>query len=171
VHQAAPATIEKLRWLLAKATATFGELQLIDLRAEKSGRGAGCCRRATASRPRRRAGRCLERQDVDRAGGAVYVRRQFARGHLRPPKTRRSLRSVPIQSVALEAIEQSPASESPLLFPAPRGGHIDMHNFRAREWRRAQLAVGIDPCVGRTTCVIPTRPPRSVRAHHLLDDP
>jgi hypothetical protein len=35
VHQAAPATIEKLRWLLAKATATFGEVQLIDLRAEE----------------------------------------------------------------------------------------------------------------------------------------
>jgi integrase len=213
VHQAAPATIEKLRWLLAKATATFGEVQLIDLRAEEicawrrmlpeahrfeatqalrqvlnaavawqlidlnpAKRGVPNPSRrfpekrpfgswdeiralakqlgpvtgpmvlfgaATGLRPAELV--ALERQDVDRAGGAVYVRRQFVRGQVRPPKTRRSLRSVPIQSVALEAIEQSPASESPLLFPAPRGGHIDMHNFRAREWRPAQLAVGIDP--------------------------
>jgi hypothetical protein len=35
VHQAAPGTIEKLRWLLAKATAAFGEVRLIDLRSEE----------------------------------------------------------------------------------------------------------------------------------------
>lgn len=35
VHQAAPTTIEKLRWLLAKATATFGDVRLIDLRSEE----------------------------------------------------------------------------------------------------------------------------------------
>ena len=35
VHQAAPATIEKLRWLLAKATLAFGEVRLVDLRAEE----------------------------------------------------------------------------------------------------------------------------------------
>ncbi len=35
VHQAAPATMAKLRWLLAKATAAFGEVRLIDLRAEE----------------------------------------------------------------------------------------------------------------------------------------
>jgi hypothetical protein len=34
VHQAAPATIEKLRWLLAKATAAFGEVRLVELRAD-----------------------------------------------------------------------------------------------------------------------------------------
>ena len=35
VHQAAPATIEKLRWLLAKATVVFGEVRLGDLRADE----------------------------------------------------------------------------------------------------------------------------------------
>src|SRR5919197_1001983 len=34
VHQAAPATLEKLRWLLAKATAVFGEVRLVDLRGQ-----------------------------------------------------------------------------------------------------------------------------------------
>ena len=35
VHQAAPATIEKLRWLLAKATVPFGEVRLVDLRSDE----------------------------------------------------------------------------------------------------------------------------------------
>ena len=35
VHQAAPATIEKLRWLLAKATAGFGGVWLGDPRADE----------------------------------------------------------------------------------------------------------------------------------------
>jgi hypothetical protein len=32
-----------------------------------------------------------------------------------------------------------------LLFPAPHGGHIDLHNFRPRHWPPAQTALGIDP--------------------------
>jgi integrase len=35
LHQAAPATLEKLRWLLAKSTAVFGNTRLIDLRSEQ----------------------------------------------------------------------------------------------------------------------------------------
>ena len=34
VHQAAPATIEKLRWLLAKATSSLGTVRLVELRSE-----------------------------------------------------------------------------------------------------------------------------------------
>jgi hypothetical protein len=30
-------------------------------------------------------------------------------------------------------------------FPAPRGGHIELHTFRGRCWRRAQIAAGIEP--------------------------
>lgn len=216
VHQAAPATIEKLRWLLGKATATFGEVRLVDLRAEEicawrnrlpeghrfeatqalrqvlnaavawqlidvnpARRGVpNPLRRFPEKRPfetwdeiRALAERlgpvtgpmvllgaatglrpaelvALERRDVDRIAGVVYVRRQFVRGQVKPPKTRRSLRSVPLQSVALEALESLealPTSDGPLLFPAPRGGHIDLHNFRARDWRPAQDALGIDP--------------------------
>ena len=205
VHQAAPATIEKLRWLLAKATAAFGDVQLADLRAEEicawrsalpeghrfeatqalrqvlnaavswqlidvnpARRGVpNPLRRfqekrpfeswddirvlaerlgpvtgsmvlfgaATGLRPAELA--ALERRDVDRVAGVVYVRRQIVRGQVKPPKTRRSLRAVPLQSVALGGLERLPAAGSPLLFPAPRGGHIDVHNFRAREWRPA----------------------------------
>jgi integrase len=53
---------------------------------------------------------------------------------------------VPLQAIALDAIERQPSSpSSPLLFPAERGGYLDLHNFRNREWKPAQLAVGIEP--------------------------
>jgi integrase len=32
-----------------------------------------------------------------------------------------------------------------LLFPAPRGGYLDLHNFRRRAWKPAQRAAGIEP--------------------------
>ena len=85
----------------------------------------------------------LERRDVDRAGGVVYVRRQLVRGQIKHTKTRRSVRAVPLQALALEALEQLPGSDGPPLFPAARGGYIDLHNFRAREWQAAQIAAGI----------------------------
>jgi integrase len=213
VHQAAPATIAKLRWLLAKAIRAFGEVRLLDLRAEEicAWRGTlpeGHRREATqalrqvlnravqwqlidvnpakrgVSNPLRRfpekrpfeswteisaiAGRlgpvtgpmvvfaaatgvrpaelaALEQRDLDRAGGVVYVRRQLLRGQIKHTKTRRSMRAVPLQSAALEALERLSRLESPLLFPSPRGGYLDLHNCRAREWRPAQLAAGIEP--------------------------
>jgi integrase len=213
VHQAAPATIEKLRWLLAKANAAFGEVRLADLRAEEIcawrgtlpeghrfeatqalrqalnaavawhlldvnparrgvanplrrfpekrpfdswdeiraiaaqlGRVTGpmvVFRAATGLRPAELV--ALERRDIDRGGQAGYVRRQLVRGQIKHTKTRRSLRAVPLQAVALEALDQLPESDGPLLFPAARGAYIDLHNFRAREWRPAQIAAGIEP--------------------------
>jgi integrase len=35
--------------------------------------------------------------------------------------------------------------ESHLLFPSPRGGYFDLHNFRNRYWKPAQIATGIVP--------------------------
>ena len=29
--------------------------------------------------------------------------------------------------------------------PSPRGGYLDLHNFRNRDWKPAQLAAGIEP--------------------------
>ena len=34
---------------------------------------------------------------------------------------------------------------TPLLFPAERGGYLDLHNFRSREWKPAQRAAKIEP--------------------------
>jgi integrase len=62
------------------------------------------------------------------------------------PKTEASRRAVPLQTIALEAIKQQPASRpTALVFPAERGGYLDLHNFRNREWKPAQLVAGIEP--------------------------
>jgi integrase len=74
----------------------------------------------------------LERRDLDRTGSTVYVRRAYAKGRLINTKTTRSTRAVPLQAMALEALDRLPRSDNPLLFPAPRGGHIDLHSFRQR---------------------------------------
>jgi integrase len=213
IHQAAPSTIEKLRWLLSKSTAVFGDQLIADLRSEEIYAWRGTlpeghrfeatqalrqvlnaavawelidvnpARRgvpnplrhfpekrpfeswqqinalasrldavtgpmvvfgaATGLRPAELV--AVEQRDIDRTGGVVYVRRQLVRGKVKQTKTRRSIRAVPLQSAALEALERLPETEGPLLFPAPHGGHIDLHNFRPRHWRPAQTALGIDP--------------------------
>jgi integrase len=38
-----------------------------------------------------------------------------------------------------------PRLDTPLLFPALRGGYISLHNWRAREWTPAIRAAGIEP--------------------------
>jgi integrase len=88
----------------------------------------------------------LEQRDLDREARVVYVRRALAHGRLKNLKTRRSLRAVPLQWIALDALDRLPArGETPLLFPAPRGGYLDLHNFSRRAWRAAQSAAGIEP--------------------------
>jgi integrase len=53
---------------------------------------------------------------------------------------------VPLQAIALEALEQLPTgAATDLLFPSLRGAYFDLHNFRTREWKPAQLAAGITP--------------------------
>ena len=213
-HEAAPRTIAKLRWLLAKATGAFGERRVVELRSDEIGAWRATLpeghrfeatqalrqvlNRAVAWRilewnsartgvdnPRRQhpekrpfeswaeidklaeqLGRvygpmvvfaaatglrpgewvALEQRDLDCDARVVYVRRAFAHGRLQRTKTRRSTRAVPLQALALEALERLPARrDTPLLFPAPRGGYLDLHNFRRRVWKPAQRAAGIEP--------------------------
>jgi integrase len=88
----------------------------------------------------------LEWRDVDLEARVVYVHRSFTKGRLKCPKTEASRRAVPLQTIALEAIKQQPPSrQSALVFPAERGGYLDLHNLRNREWKPAQLAAGIEP--------------------------
>jgi integrase len=89
----------------------------------------------------------LEHRDIDREARVAYVRRTLRNGRIKTPKTKASLRAVPLQAVALRALEElrRPDPECPLLFPAVRGGHIDLHNFRNRIWKPAQRAAGITP--------------------------
>src|SRR5712691_10400412 len=88
----------------------------------------------------------LEQRDVDRDARVVYVRRAWRNGRLKYPKTEASVRAVPLQAVALDALEQLPTSvSSALVFPTSSGGYFDLHNFRTRHWKPAQINVGITP--------------------------
>jgi integrase len=213
-HDVEPVTIEKLRWLLGKAVAAFGERPVGELRSQEIAAwrialspgyrfDATQALRQVLARavlwgmidvnpaklgvenpsPRRREQRpfeswdeldavaanlppryrpmvifaaatglrpaewvALERRDVDCPARVVYVRRAFTKGRLKCTKTEASVRAVPLQAIALDAIERQPANpHSPLLFPAERGGYLDLHNFRNREWKPAQIAAGIEP--------------------------
>ena len=213
-HDARPETVEKLRWLLAKAVAEFGDRRLGDLRSQEIAAwrmkiAAGHRfeatqalrqvlaravawgmidvnpakqgvdnpqRRRTEKRPfeswaqlaavASKLNECsgalvmfaaatglrpgewiaLERRDIDPVARVVYVRRAYRNGRLKCTKTEGSVRAVPLQAVALEALERLPArADTELLFPSLRGAYFDLHNFRTREWKPAQRAVGITP--------------------------
>jgi integrase len=88
----------------------------------------------------------LEESDVDRAAGVIQIRRAYANGRVKQPKTRLSRRAVPLQAIALAALDQlRPRGESALLFPNARGGHLDFRNFNRRQWKPVQKVVGIEP--------------------------
>ena len=88
----------------------------------------------------------LEHSDVDRQAGVVQIRRAYANGRVKQTKTRLSRRAVPLQTIALEALDQvRQRQDSALLFPNSRGGYLDFRNFNRRHWKPIQKALGIDP--------------------------
>ncbi len=88
----------------------------------------------------------LEQRDIDRQARVVYVRRALRNGRLKSTKTEGRVRAVPLQAIALAALDQLSADrESRLLCPSPRGGYSGIHNFRNRYWKPAQIAAGIVP--------------------------
>jgi integrase len=88
---------------------------------------------ATGLRPLEAA--LLERRDVDRAGRVFTVR---------GTKTAGAHRQVPLSGRAQAALDRLPARiDTPLLFPAPGGGPLNLNNFRRREWAPAVTAAGI----------------------------
>jgi integrase len=234
-HDVEQVTIEKLRWLLGKAVAVFGERPVGEIRSEEVAawrialsRGyrfdATQALRQVLARavvwgmidvnpaklgvdnpsPRRREQRpfeswaelaaaaanlapryqpmvmfaaatglrpaewlALEWRDLDLEARVVYVHRSFTKGRLKCPKTEASRRAVPLQTIALEALNQRPASrQSALVFPAERGGYLDLHNFRNREWKPAQRAAGIEP-LRRVYDLRHTFATFALRARHL----
>ena len=205
-HDVEPVTIEKLRWLLGKAVAAFGERPVGELRSEEIAAwrialspgyrfDATQALRQMLARavvwgmidaniaklgvdnpsPRRREQRpfeswaelddvaanlapryrpmvifaaatglrpaewlALEWRDIDLKARVVYVHCSFTKGRLKCPKTEASRRAVPLQTIALEAIGRQPASQqSSLVFPAERGGYLDLHNSQPRMEARA----------------------------------
>ena len=73
----------------------------------------------------------LEPRDIDLDNRVVHVRRAFRVNRLKTTKTD-TPRAVPLQRSALDALDQlpSPPSRTSLLFPAPEGGYLDLHNWR-----------------------------------------
>jgi integrase len=88
----------------------------------------------------------LEHRDIDLDNRLVHVRGAFRVNRLKTTKTD-TQRAVPLQRSALRALDllPSPPSATSLLFPAPEGGYLDIHNWRPRHWRPAQHAAGIAP--------------------------
>ena len=88
----------------------------------------------------------LEHRDIDRDSRLVHICRAFRINRLKSAKTN-TARAVPLQQSALEALDllPSPLSATSLVFPAPEGGHVDLHNWRSRHWRPAQRTAGINP--------------------------
>lgn len=213
-HQAEPETIEKLRWLLTKSVAAFGDRPIDELKAREIAAWrmtlppghrfeATQALRQTLARavswellgnnpakdgvdnpvPVRREQRpfeswtqlrelsialgprhgpmvlfasatglrpgewvALEHRDIDRAAGVVLVRRAFRNGRLKTTKTPNSIRAVPLQQLALDVLDERPTrAGGELLFPAARGGYLNLANFRRRDWHPAQVQARIDP--------------------------
>ena len=77
----------------------------------------------------------LERRHVDRARRVLTVH---------GTKTRGSRREVPLTLRAIAALDRSPARlGSPLLFPADRGGVLNLDNWRRRVWAPAVESSGV----------------------------
>ena len=87
----------------------------------------------------------LERLDVDRRNGVINVRRTLSDGEVvELAKTDRSRRQVPLTHRALAALDEIPPRlDTPRLFPAVRGGVLNIDNFRRRVWAPAVEASGV----------------------------
>jgi integrase len=121
---------------------TWDEVAAIDDELDELYRGLPTFAVGTGLRPEEWA--ALERADVDRQAGVVHVRRRHTGGELKQGTKTVPERVVPLRVRVLEALDaRPPRLHTRLLFPAPRGGYIDLERFRHREWTPALRAAGI----------------------------
>jgi integrase len=121
---------------------TNAELEAIAAELSPAFRPLSLFAAATGLRPEEWA--ALERRDIDRPGRVLAVRRTISSGQLvELGKTARSRRQVPLSTRALGALDVLPPRlDTPLVFPAVRGGLLNLDNWRRREWAPAIEAAG-----------------------------
>jgi integrase len=88
----------------------------------------------------------LERRHIDRSRRLLRVEQKNVDATIVPGgKTKGSIREVPLTGRALAALDLLPARiDTPLLFPAPEGGPLNLDNFRKRQWAPAVEAAGVE---------------------------
>jgi integrase len=116
---------------------TRAELDTIALELPPTHRPLPAFAAATGLRPEE--WQALVRRDIDRAAGLLNVRRTVSSGEIvELAKTSNSRRQVPLSPRAIDALDQLPPRlDTPLIFPATRGGLLNLDNFRRREWAPA----------------------------------
>jgi integrase len=126
------------------AFGSWGEVEAVAEELGPSHRAIPLFCAATGLRPEEWI--ALERADVDRGAGIVHVRRVYTDGRVKPyGKQPGSLRAVPLPRPALEALDAMPARiDTRLVFPGARGGHLNLHAWRAKVWRPALRAAGLE---------------------------
>jgi integrase len=122
---------------------TRAELDAIELELAPAYRPLPVFAAATGLRPEE--WQALERRDIDRGAGVLNVRRTVSSGEIvELGKTTRSRRQVPLTRRALHALDALPPRlDTPLVFPAARGGVHDLDRFRRRVWAPAIEAAAI----------------------------
>jgi integrase len=122
---------------------TLAELDAIAAELSKSYRSLPVFGAATGLRPEEWS--ALERRHIDRARRLVKVEQKNIDAKIAlGGKTKNSVREVPLAGRALAALDTLPPRlDTPLLFPAPEGGPLNLDNFRRREWAPAVEAAGV----------------------------
>jgi integrase len=87
----------------------------------------------------------LERRDIDRRARVLNVLRTVSDGEIvQLGKTTGARRQVPLSLRALDALDAIPPRlDTPLIFPAPNGGLLNLNNWRRRTWAPAIEAAGV----------------------------
>ena len=120
----------------ARRIRVFTPAELAALAAELDARGAAAITFAAATGLR----------PAEWAGVPALGRGQASAGaHRAGTKTARSHREVPLTAAALGALDSlTVARLSAYVFAGPRGGPLDVANFRGREWGPAVVASGVE---------------------------
>jgi integrase len=92
----------------------------------------------------------VEHTDIDEQARTVTIRRTYTEGKGLDEfagKTVGSIRTIPLSSAALAAYQSQRrrSPDSQLVFPAPRGGYLNLRNWRDRDWHPALEAAGVEP--------------------------